>query len=247
MYRYAYKAEDESTIAKVVGMALPISWKHSIVIADFIRGRSIIDAKKLLEGVIALKTVVPFKKFNFDLGHKRGKIAAGGYPAKASGFILKLINSAEANGNDKGLIGESLYIEHICVHKAGKQWHYGRKRRRVMKRCHIEIVLKENPELKAELVKKSPKKSKEKKQKPEAAVAKEQKAETQKEEKIEPKKEEIKPEKKESKAEKAEVKVKLEDNLEKKEKPKKPKEPKEKREKSAKVKNESETQEKVEK
>ncbi len=135
--------------AKAVGMSLPISWKHGVEIANMIRGKTVEKAKTMLENVIAMKLAVPFKRFNNNVGHRKGKIMSGRFPVKAASHLLKVLKSAESNARDLGLIEESLYIEHICIHKAGKQMHYGRKARRVMKRTHVEIVLKENPDIKA--------------------------------------------------------------------------------------------------
>ncbi len=150
--------------AKAVGMSLPISWKHGVEIANMIRGKTVEKAKTMLDNVIAMKLAVPFKRFNNNVGHRKGKIMSGRFPVKAATHILKVLKSAESNARDMGLIEESLYIEHICVHKAGKQMHYGRKARRLMKRTHVEIVLKENPNIKAKqmAVKKKADKKKEK-------------------------------------------------------------------------------------
>ena len=79
------------------------------------------------------KTAVPFRRFDFDLGHKK-KIGPGRYPNKASREIIGLIENVEANAQFKGLNTSNLIITHISAHKAGKAWHYGRKSRRKMKR-----------------------------------------------------------------------------------------------------------------
>jgi len=132
----------EENKARVFGRSLPISTKQSIEICNFLRGRTTEESKKLLEGVIAKKIAVPFKRFNKDMGHKRGKIASGRFPNKASEHILKLIKSVEANAKNIGLIGPFV-IESIIPNQAARSWHYGRQRRRKNKRTHIEIVEKE--------------------------------------------------------------------------------------------------------
>ena len=81
-------------------------------------------------------------------------MASGAFPVKASTAILKVINNAEANAQEKGLNSELLKIIHICAHKASTPMHGGRQRRSVFKRSHVEIVLAEVSKKKKPLVKK---------------------------------------------------------------------------------------------
>jgi ribosomal protein L22 len=97
-----------------------------------------------LERVQTKQEPVPFTRFTDGVGHKPG-MAAGRYPINAAKEISGLIKSAVANAANQGF-GEELKIVHICAHKAGTPMHQGRQRRRVMKRTHIEIVLKEMEE-----------------------------------------------------------------------------------------------------
>ena len=130
-------------MARVVGKSLPISTKFSIEICNFIRGKTTSEAIKRLNEVIDGKKAIPFRIFNKDLSHKR-KIGPGRYPKKASIEIVKLLESAEANAQFKGLNTSELYISHINAHLASRPWRYGRQRRRKAKRTHIEIVVEEN-------------------------------------------------------------------------------------------------------
>ncbi|MFH1972889.1 MAG: 50S ribosomal protein L22 [archaeon] len=129
--------------AKAFGSNLDVSRKHSIVIGDFVRGKDIEKAKTLMEGVIKKKIAVPFRRFNMDMGHKKGNIAAGRYPVKAATRILGLIKSAESNAEDKGLDIEALYISEFIVNKGTGTMKHGRHRGREAKRTHISIELEE--------------------------------------------------------------------------------------------------------
>ena len=129
-------------MARGKGLSLPISFKQSVEICSFIRNKSVNDAKKILNGVLTKKSIIPFKRFNSDMGHK-SKIGPGRYPIKASGEIVKLLESIEANAQFKGLNTSDLMIINISVNKAQKTWHYGRKRRRKAKRTNIELVVEE--------------------------------------------------------------------------------------------------------
>lgn len=134
-------------MARAIGMALPISFKQSVEICDFIKNKNVNDVKKNLQNVIDKKTAIHFKRYNWDLGHKK-KIGPARYPERASKEFIKLIESVEANAQFKGLNTSKLVIAHISAHKSGKSLHFGRKTRRKMKRTKIEIIVEEKPEVK---------------------------------------------------------------------------------------------------
>lgn len=138
---YAFK-ELKENMAKASGRNLNISPKQSIEICKYVRGRKVEQAKRLLQAAIAQKTPVPFTRFTNGLGHKAG-MSAGRYHPKASEAILKVISAAEANAKNKGLAPSDLKIIHIAAQRGPKQWHYGRKRRSIMKNTHIEVVVAE--------------------------------------------------------------------------------------------------------
>lgn len=129
--------------AIVNGRNLPISTKHAIEIAKFIKGKSIQKSKALLEHVVQKKIAVPFTRFKRDMGHKPGRMAAGRYPEKASQHFITLLDSLESNALNKGLDTESLIITTIIPNKASRPWHPGRQRRTKMKRTHVTILAEE--------------------------------------------------------------------------------------------------------
>ncbi len=137
-YTYSYQKYEQEKMARAVGTDLPISRKHSVEIANKLRNKPTARAKKILEGLIAVETPIQYTRFNKDLGHKRG-IGPGRFPSKTAENILKVVESVEKNANAKGLANP--IIVHISANKASAQWHYGRKRRRKMKRSHIEIIV----------------------------------------------------------------------------------------------------------
>lgn len=212
-YRYSFNKYDAEKMAKAVGADLPISTKQSIEICSFIKGKSLLKAKELLEGAVKMKVPVPFRRFTEGAGHKKGKIASGRYPVKASSEILKLINSLEANAQQKGLDTSSLVISHACANKASRTPRYGRIRGRLTKRSHVELIATESgskQEAKPE-TKKEEKKKKEAKPEAEKETKKEEKPVEKKEEpkkgqKPETKKEEKKEDKKQDNKEKPKVK-----------------------------------------
>ena len=138
---------------------IPVSTKHSVEISGYLRYKNTSFAKEFLEDVIALKKAVPFKKHKKNIGHRKGKIAAGRYPIKAVQEVLNLLNSLEANAQNKGLNTESLYISSIIPNFAARPWHYGRQRRVKMKRTHLKITAEEK-EVKKTKKKEQPKETK---------------------------------------------------------------------------------------
>jgi large subunit ribosomal protein L22 len=142
MAGYSYSTEIGEKDSAAVGRALPISTKHAIEICNHIRGKKLDRAKVILTEVLAENEAIPFKRFTDGVGHRKGKVAAGRYPKKACGEILKLINSAQANAQFKGLSSSDLIVRHISAQKGSSTPRYGR-RRRFSKRTSVEIVLSE--------------------------------------------------------------------------------------------------------
>ncbi len=142
MANYAFKSYEQKNMAKSFGRGMPVSFKQSIEVCNFIRNKSLQEAKKILARAMEKKQAIPFRRFNSDLGHKK-KIGPGSYPIKTSTELLKLLEDVEANAQFKGLNVNNLIISHLCAKKAAKAWRYGRKRRRTMKRTDIEVVVEE--------------------------------------------------------------------------------------------------------
>jgi large subunit ribosomal protein L22 len=136
-----YSVEVVENCAKALGIALPISIKHCMMICNQLRGLSVGKAKCILEDTIKLKKPVPFTKFTNGLGHKPG-MAAGRFPVKACTYMLGLLKSAEANAQYKGLSTSDLYVKHISAQQGPGTMRQGRSFRSA-KRTHVEIVLEE--------------------------------------------------------------------------------------------------------
>lgn len=138
---YHYSIEITENCAKAVGVSLPISTKQGIMICKTLCRMPVPKAKKLLEEVIAKKKAIAFTRYNMNTGHKAG-MAAGSYPVKACTEILKLLKSAEANAQFKGLSTGNLKVKHAIAQRGPTTYHFGRQRTRA-KRTHIELVLEE--------------------------------------------------------------------------------------------------------
>jgi large subunit ribosomal protein L22 len=147
-YKYSTNTRDVENISKAVGRDLEISTKQAIEVCNFIKKKKVDEARAILEKVISKKMPIAFKRFTEGAGHKRG-IGAGKYPIKCCEEILRLLNQTAANASFKGLNPSNMVIKILCPQKAAKRWHYGRQRRRMMKRTNLEIVLEEQEEKKS--------------------------------------------------------------------------------------------------
>jgi large subunit ribosomal protein L22 len=215
-YKYATKVNEH--MAKALLSAEAISTKHSVEICNMIRGLPLSKAKKMLEEVVAMKRAVPFKRYNDNVGHRKGGMGPGRYPIKATTKILALLNTVGANAQVKGLDIDALIIKHICSHMASRPMRMGRHRGRVSKRSHVEVVVIESPDLKKE---KKPKKEikkeaktivKDEKKEEIKAEIKETKEEKKDQPKAEVKKTEVKEQPKTDVKQEKKVEIKKEEN-----------------------------------
>ncbi len=137
-------AYDEKKMARAMGIALPISMKKTVEVCKFIKGRRIADAIRLLGLVDDEKIAVPFGTYaKGGTGHKPG-IGPGRYPKKVCIEVVKLLNQVSANAKNKGLDATRLVVSSMVAKKGANSWHFGRQRRRRMKRTHVEVVVTES-------------------------------------------------------------------------------------------------------
>tara|TARA_Y100000294_G_scaffold169623_1_gene180986 strand:- start:746 stop:1297 length:552 start_codon:yes stop_codon:yes gene_type:complete len=173
-HNYSSKDYNKENMARAIGRSLPISFKYSVEICNFVRNKDVDYVKDVLNNVIKKQQAIPLKRFNMNIGHKK-RMATGRYPKKASMEILNLINHVEANAQFKGLNTASLVITQINANKASKVIRFGRKRNRESKRTNVEIVVQEKAD-------KKPKEKKEAKKIADKKPEKKQKSPGKKEE-----------------------------------------------------------------
>ena len=116
MARVSYSRESNpDTSSRAMGYELHVSPKHTREICIAIKNMRIPVAKQFLTDVIALKRAVPFKRYNDGVGHRRGKMAAGRYPVRASTEVLKVLVNAENSAMDKGLEPDHMKISYAAT------------------------------------------------------------------------------------------------------------------------------------
>jgi large subunit ribosomal protein L22 len=143
---YSNKIEGENLARGRINEA-PISPKHAIEIARFVRGKSLDEAEAYLHDVVVLKKAIPFKRFNRNVAHKPGLVGwdAGRYPKKASEVFLRLFNSVRKNAEYSGLDTESLRIIHVTANR-------GIRRRSFMPRAMGRATPKDRQTVNIEMI-----------------------------------------------------------------------------------------------
>lgn len=128
----------------------PISPKHAIEIASFIRGKTLDAATEYLQDVVALKRPIPFKRFNRNVPHRKGLVGwdAGRYPQKASRVYLKLLNNVRKNAEYNGLEGDKLRIIHVTANRGIRRRSFmpramGRATPKDRQTVNIELIVRE--------------------------------------------------------------------------------------------------------
>ncbi len=211
MERYATEFNREEFACARVEDA-NVSYKDLTQVCGRIRGKNANWAMEFLVKVIEGKAAVLYKQHCKRMGHRRelgGK--KGRYPKKASAAVLKVLESAMANGRVRGM-GETYEILNAAANRRfnyGRVAAKGRWARSDYETSRIEIILRpletvpKGVEVKAPPKKEEKKPEPKKEEKKEAPKKTEKKPEVKKEEKKpEVKKEEKKPEpKKEEKKE----------------------------------------------
>lgn len=141
---------DPEKTVKASGREVRVSHKAAREICYTIKGMPLTKAKQYLRDVTAKKKPVPFKRYRKKLGHRHGleKAFAGRYPVKAAKHVLKVLEAAEANAENKGLDTDRLRIIHMSAYPGMKVRRFfprahGRGSPKVQTLVHIEVALEE--------------------------------------------------------------------------------------------------------
>jgi large subunit ribosomal protein L22 len=147
---YSFTKLDTDEITKASGRDLRISPKAAREICKTISQMKLDDAKRFLQDVIDKKRAVPYRKHKKEVSHKAGLDGwyAGKYPVKAAQEILKVLDSLEANAENRNLEVESLRIVHAAAQRARLAKRYipramGRSSPSFDQLCHVEFAVEE--------------------------------------------------------------------------------------------------------
>ncbi len=149
-FGYSYAEELAGNQVKASVRDLRVSFKEMVELVRELRGKSLEEARRILEDVISLRRPIPFKRYKKGVGHRRQLQGwkAGRYPVKAAKLVMKLLKSAEANAEQKGLDTERLFIRHIAAQQGPKLRRFfprafGRATPKIEQLVHVEVVLEE--------------------------------------------------------------------------------------------------------
>jgi large subunit ribosomal protein L22 len=117
MATYYSTVSDTATTAQAYGRDLPCSPKSARNVARAIKGMPVTRAKVFLEGVIKVEVPVPFKVRVRKIHHRKGGMGPGRYPVQTAKCMLKVLESAEANAEYKGLDKDRLVITHSTAYQ----------------------------------------------------------------------------------------------------------------------------------
>ena len=142
---YSLKEVDETRMVKASLREVDVSPKWSREVCKAIVGLTIPEAKQLLEEVVAMKRMIPYRRYKKKRAHHAQTRGPGGYPVKVAKHMLKLLDSLEANADFKGFDPDEVVIIHAAAHK-------GRRIRKFIERAfgratpydkqlvHIEVI-----------------------------------------------------------------------------------------------------------
>ena len=151
-YSITYEMLDPEKTARASGRELKVSHKAAREVCRAIKGMMLNDAKQYLRDVQAKKKAIPYTRYKKKLPHRHGlvKSFSGRYPLKACSQILNVLQSAQANAENKGLDVDRLRIIHSAAYQGMKLKRYkpraqGRSSPKFDTTTHVEIVLDEKP------------------------------------------------------------------------------------------------------
>jgi large subunit ribosomal protein L22 len=168
-HTYYSTVSDPTVTAQAYGRDLPCSPKSARNVARAIKGMPVTRAKTFLEEVIEVRTPVPFKVRVRKIHHRKGGMGPGRYPVQTAKCMLKVLESAEANAEYKGLDKDRLVITHSTAYQgtviqAFTPRAQGRATPHYNRLTNFEVVLTQaGEEAAAEAAKESKKESKVKK------------------------------------------------------------------------------------
>jgi len=138
---------DPETSAKAFGKDMPCSPKSGRNVARAIKGMPVTRAKQFLTEVAELKTAVPFLVRKRKIAHRKGEgFGPGKYPKKVAQYFLKVLESAEANAEYKGLDTDNLVITHASAYQGTVLKAYipraqGRATPHFDRTCNLELIV----------------------------------------------------------------------------------------------------------
>jgi large subunit ribosomal protein L22 len=144
---YSANTSDPAKTARAYGRDLDCSPKSGRNVARAIKGMPVGRAKTFLQEVAELKTPVPFTVRVRKIHHRKGQgFGPGKWPVGVVTRFLKVVESAEANAEYKGLDKERLVITHATAYQGTVTQAFtpramGRATAHYNRKCNFEVIL----------------------------------------------------------------------------------------------------------
>jgi len=142
MYSYEPKGKN---FGRAYVQGVNASFKDLCAVCDSVRGRNAQSAIEFLAAAAKGEKAIAYRTHNAGMGH-RAELGGrkGGYPKKAAGIILKLVESAYANASIKGFT--NLKVKHISANKQNclpRMSPKGKRMRMDYETANAQVVLEE--------------------------------------------------------------------------------------------------------
>ena len=144
---YSAHTADPAKTARAYGRDLDCSPKSGRNVARQIKGMKVEAAKAFLQDVADLKTPVKFTVRMRKIHHRKGQgFGPGKYPVGTVTRMLKVLESAQANAEYKGLDKENLVITHATAYQGTVTQAFtpraqGRATAHYNRKCNFEVIL----------------------------------------------------------------------------------------------------------
>ncbi|MEK6954367.1 MAG: 50S ribosomal protein L22 [Candidatus Micrarchaeota archaeon] len=125
LYEFSFKVQDEREVARSQAYDLDASYKDLTNVMAEMKGKTIKEARAMLEECISMKKPIRYRKFATRLGH-RSQLGGrkGRFPKKEAKIALTLLRNAEGNANFKGLPMEKLVVRQGAAYKQNTMRRY---------------------------------------------------------------------------------------------------------------------------
>jgi ribosomal protein L22 len=129
------KKTESKKIAVVNAKNLPISTKHAMAIAGYIKNKNVDVAIGMLEEVLRFKKAVPMRG---EIPHRKGNMMGGRYPINATKVFITLLKSVKANALNLNINIDDKVLAFKCDVAPRPFRKFGRTK---FKRTHVTIKL----------------------------------------------------------------------------------------------------------
>jgi len=143
-----YKVHKDEAIARTLNA--PISRKYAVELAREIKRKPVSKVLRYLDDIINLRVHVPVKRYNSDMPHRKGNtlsgVKSGRYPTRVAALFKKVLEAAVNNADIRGLDKEHLLVVGAVADIGVRRFKVqprGKRRTRVSKAVHLEILVKE--------------------------------------------------------------------------------------------------------